>query len=133
MDTTPDHWDPLPAERQYYRSAETGDLGWLVRRDGKDRIRLDRAMQEITKPFDDGKWVEEREWKPFSRTQVSKVLFELDKDMCSLLGLHKEAKRDWLSLSDADRIAWMKEGPGPGNLRAEVYAAVSTILARHSR
>src|SRR4030095_8083186 len=100
MSGTPDYWDPLPSERQYYRSADTGDLGWLVRREGKERIRLDRAMQEIVRPFEpgDGKWVEEREWKPFSRTQVSKLQFEVDKLMCALLGLHKEGKRDWLSL-----------------------------------
>lgn len=133
MSGTPDHWDPPQTERQYYRSSDTGDLGWLVRRDGKDRIRLDRPMQEIVKPFDEGKWVEEREWKPFSRTQVQKLLFELDKQMCFLLSLYKEAKKDWLSLKDEERIEWMKNGPGPGNLRAEVYKAVFKILERHSR
>lgn len=130
---TPDNWDPLPAERQYYRSAETGDLGWLVRRDGKDRVRLDRPLQEIVRPFEEGKWVEEREWKPFSRTQVSKLQFETDKLVCSMLGLHKEGKRDWLSLKDEERIAWMKQGPGPGNLRADVYKALAKIFERHSR
>lgn len=130
---TPDHWDPKPNERQYYRSTDTGDLGWLVRREGKDRIRLDRANQEIIRPFDDGKWIEDREWRPFSRTQVSKLLFEIDRQMCLLLGLHKEAKRDWLSLKDADRIEWMKSGPGPGNLRAKVYEAVLAELKDYSR
>ena len=131
--STPDNWDPLPAERQYYRHASTGDLGWIVRRDGKDKIRLDRANQEIVRPFDAADWTEEQEWKPFSRTQISHYAWECDKGVCRLLGLHKEAKREWLSLNDADRIEWMKLGPGPGNLRAEIYEAIMGVLGKHSR
>jgi hypothetical protein len=128
-----ENWDPQPNERQYYRSAETGDLGWLVRRDGKDRVRLDRAMQEITLPFTPDRWIEEREWKPFSRLSIDRLLFEADKQLCHLLGLHMEAKRDWLSLSEEKRIEWMKTGPGPGGLRAELYLAVEGVLRKHSR
>lgn len=133
MSGTPDHWDPLPAERQYYRSTSDGNLGWLVRRDGKDRIRLDRPNQEIVKPFEQGKWIEEQEWKPFSRTQVSHFAWDCDIRLCKMLGLYQEAKREWLSLRDEERIEWMKSGPGPGNLRAEIYAAIMDVLRKHSR
>lgn len=132
-DTTPAHWDPEPSERIYYRSAKTGNLGWLVRREGADKIRLDRAMQEIIIPFNKDEWDEERHYKPFSRTQVSLLAFEADKLLCRMLGQHERSRKEWLSLSDKERISWMEQGPGPDGLRGEVYAALFGVLGKHAR
>lgn len=129
----PNNWDPTEAQRRWYRSNRTGDLGYVVMRDGRERIRLHRPMQEIVKPFDDGEWVEEREFRPFSGNQVDRLCFEADKLLCNMLGLHKEAKREWLNLRDPERIEWMKLGPGPGSLRSDLYLAIKGVLGKHSR
>lgn len=129
----PDNWDPTEAQRRYYRSTQTGDLGYVVMREGKERIRLHRGSQEIIKVFDEGEWAEERDFRPFSKHQVDRVCFEADKALCGMLNLHKESKRDWLNLRDAERIEWGKIGPGPGSLRSDLYVAIQSVLRKHSR
>lgn len=128
-----DNWDPAPSERIYYRSAQTGDLGYIVRRGGVDKIRLDRPMEEIVMPFNESSWTPEREFKPFTWHQVAHLAFESDKLLCRMLGLHKESRREWMNLSDKERIEFEQEGPAPSGLRAELYRAVTGALKGHSR
>lgn len=129
---TPDHFDPPDHERVFYRHITTGDLGWLVRRDGKDCIRFDRPSQEIVKLFKESEWILEREHRPLTRLQLCQVAFEADKRLCFFLGKHDLARRDWLMLKDEDRIAWSQRGPGPGTGRRELFQAVMSVLERHA-
>ena len=134
MHVTLDDWDPLPSERTYYRSTSSGDLGYLVRRGGEDKIRLDRPMEEIIRPLRENEWQREQEFRPFARAQVAAIAFETDKLLCKMLGLHKEGKAEWLSLKDDDRIAFMQDGPAGGNpLRRDLYLAIRGILDPYSR
>lgn len=121
-------WDPPEHERQYFRSAQTGDRGWMVRRGGKDTIKLDRKAEVIERTFFPGDWVEESPDVPdFTAIQIAQVTFEADKALCRQMGDAKKAKREWLNLSDDQRIQWMNEGPVEPR-RKKLYAAVKKAL-----
>lgn len=128
-----DNWDPKPSERIYYRSARDGNLGYLVTRDGVDKIRLDRPMEEIVLPFRESEWLQEHEYRPFALSQIAALAFEADKFLCRLLGLHKEAKREWLSLKDLERADWIQNGPDDAGLRRELFAAIYGVLKKVAR
>lgn len=112
----PLNYDPPQGERMYYRSTTTGDRAYLVRREGKDHIRLDRPMEEIIKPFRPNDWVREETHAPLARAHIVQVAFEADKRLCPFLGLHTEARKEWLSLTDGDRIQWLHDGPKTTNV-----------------
>ncbi len=122
-------WDPKPHERQWYRNAQTGDRAFLVRRDGKDAIRMDRGPVEDIRVFNDREWVEEDPDIPdFSEIQIAKVTFEADKALCYQMGDVKKARREWLSLLDDQRIKWMREGPQEPR-RKKLYAAIKKAMS----
>lgn len=104
-------WDPREHERKYVRHTTTGDLGYLVRRDGEDKVRLDRGPNEVIIDFRPNDWKEETTHYPMSRAQLAQVAFEADKKLCLYLGFHRLAKRNWLNLSEEDRIEFVKNGP----------------------
>lgn len=133
-DLTPDDWDPKPFERQWYRNRQTGDLGYLVRRDGKDVICYDRGagtIGEMTRPISSD-WVAEPVRKLVSVTALSRIAFEADKALCWALGLHEQAKKEWLSLPEKERLQWLKEGPAEPQPRADLYEKIHEALARYS-
>lgn len=123
-------------DRIYYRNTTTGERGWLVERDSKQYMQLNRPAEEILLPYRPAEWVPERDTRPLTRQQCAQVAFEADKMLCLFLGLHREAKRQWLSLTDEDRIAWCKHGPvGTASyardlLRALIYDTVMGELKR---
>ena len=71
-------WDPTPDQRTYYRSAEDGQRAYLVKRNGKDMVRLDRPMEEILRPLD-GSWRPDTQTYPFTAHQVAEVAFAADR------------------------------------------------------
>jgi hypothetical protein len=123
-----ENWDPALQERQYHRSRQTGERGYMVRRKGTDFIRLDRPQQEILRPFRESEWIPDVEHRPFTKAQVAQVCFEADRKLCFFLGLHDKAKKEWLSLSDEHRIGWMKRGPLTPPIRHEQWRAIMTAL-----
>lgn len=110
-DTSGD-WDPDPGEREYFRSAIDGQLGWKVRRDGVEWIRLDRAFEEILKR-PGGDWLPELEHRQITPANIAQVCFEADKKLCFFLGLHENARRDWNNLHEEQRKEWIAKGPPP--------------------
>ena len=123
----PDHWDPEPSERKFYRSSVDGQRGYLVRREGKDIIRLDRPMEEILKPFNES-WRADMQVYPVSEHQVARIAFIADRALCGVLGRHDLERDDWLSLHEKARIKWMKEGPNSGDVRDDLYDAIIGTL-----
>lgn len=111
----PAHWDPPMGERVYYRSTVTGDKAYLVRREGKDHIKLDRPMEDICRPFKPTDWIKEESHAPLARAHIVQVAFEADRRLCPFLGLHLEARKEWLSLRDEERIQWLEDGPKTKN------------------
>ncbi len=104
-------WDPKPSERIYYRSHNTGDLGYLVRRDGKDQVRLDRPEQEIVIPFRTGEWDPEQKLPGLNRMQKAQIAWEADCKLRYFLGDHQGARKTWLSLREKERIDYAEDGP----------------------
>jgi hypothetical protein len=92
-------------------------------------IRLDRPLQEIVKPFRKNAWELEKQARPMSRFQATQVAFEADKRLCLILGLHDKARRDWIDLSDDQRIDWERHGPTKPLSRMTLYKAIKKAMA----
>ena len=116
------NYEPQPNQRDWYSHTRTGDRGWLVRRDGVDYIKLDRPNEEILKRFQQGEWHRDEEHRPMTVAQVAQIAYEADRKLCFFIGQHDRARKEWPSLSDKERIAWMKEGPTDGGPREALYA-----------
>jgi hypothetical protein len=122
-----DNFDPPEYERMYFRHEKTGDLGYIVRRGGKDMIRMDRPNEELIRPMGQS-WLPEKEARKMNRSQVAQVAFEADKRLCLFLGDGERARREWASLSDRERIAWMNRGPKSPLPRLRLYRSIMTAL-----
>ncbi len=122
------NWDPAPDQKTFYRSNQDGQRGYLVKRAGKDMIRLDRPMEEILHPVD-GRWVADVQVHPLTAHAVAKVAFVADRALCEAMGTRLPAKDgDWLSQKEQARIKWMEEGPGTDDVREDLYDAIMSTL-----
>lgn len=120
------YWDPLPSERQYYRSPVDNQRAYLVRRNGKDMLRLDRPMEEILHPLTDS-WKPDRQAYPINSQQIAYVAYVADQALCKALG-KSPGKGEWLSLREKERIEWMDDGPADGSVRDDLYDAIMGTL-----
>ena len=118
-------------ERVKYRSRTTGDRGYVYQDGDRVRIRLDRANEDVTRPFVAGEWIEETETRNFTPMQMAQVAFVADRQLCTFLGLHAEAKLDWLSRKEEARIRFMKQGPSGDGIRRELFEALMGVLRRY--
>jgi hypothetical protein len=129
----PATYDPPEAQRELVRNG-WGELGWLVRRDGKSMVRLDRPNQEILKPYVASEWLPEVPMRPLARQQLARVAFEADRELCRGLGAFAHAMRTWQRLSELERKQWTERGPkeksGP---RATLYKAIMGGLEPYTR
>ncbi len=132
-----DDYEPDPHDRVYYRRARDGQLGWMIRRDGTDYIKLDRPTKETLEPFRSENWIEEQERRAMTKQQLAQVALEADIKFCRFVGLHKEAGREWIGMRDEDRREWIEDGPdhrGPyGKERLELWVAIMEAMSEHSR
>jgi hypothetical protein len=138
----PQDWDPLPAEREWWRHTGTGDRAYRVRRGGRDMVRLDRPHEELLQelPGDPdkatrGQWARDEYGTLYAREQVARVAFMADRGMCSLLGLHAESRLLWQDLPDQVRQAFIATGPPKKGhpLRRHVYEAIVNALKPDTR
>jgi hypothetical protein len=119
--------DPPEDKRVYYRDARTGDRGWMVTREGKKAIKLDRAMHDVCRTYKESDWILDKETRPITRAQQAQVAFGADVILCRFLGFHALGKRDWNLMKDEERIAWVKKGPS-GGVRLQLFEAVMHAL-----
>lgn len=131
--TEQDNYDPPVAERKWFRHQMTGDAGYLVRRDGKVHIRYDRPGIDQTILFKEAQWIEETNDAPLTAYQVGQICYAADKQLSYFLGLHDKARKDWLSMRDEDRIAFVQNGPVNPVIRQEVYRAIKAALMVHTK
>lgn len=124
----PSDWEPRAHERRYLRNTTTGDLGWFVRRGGRDCVRLDRPNEEIVRTYHANEWSWEDEERPVSEHQIAKMCFEADKALCAILGLTAEARASWLDLNDEGRLFWMKEGPSEPKKRRQLWKLLRAFM-----
>ena len=122
-------WDPLPGKRTYYRHATDGQLGWMVRRGGREMIRLDRGEAEHLRHMVEGEWVPDKEHRPLNKAAVAKVCHAADRELCMALGEHGKAQKEWHDLTQEEKREWMLEGPASPVIRAVIYARIKDALA----
>ena len=127
--------DPPPSERRYFRNKRTGDRAYLVERDGKTYMRLDRSLEEILKPYNgstQSMWEADGEWRPLNRVAIAQICFEADKVLIRALGDFEHSKKEWLSLRPHQRQIWMDGGLRNPARRAlwEAIQAAMEPLAR---
>lgn len=116
-------------DRKYYRSSQDGEKGYLVDKDGQQWVRLNRPNEELLRPWNNGAhWIPEVEHRPLSPAQLAMVCFEADKALCRALGLHEQTRKEWPSLTDVQRIAWMAVGPTRHPARATLWKAINHVL-----
>jgi hypothetical protein len=121
----------MQPERVKYRSRTTGDRGYVYQDGDRVRIKLDRPNDDVSRPFVASEWIEEVEVRNFTPMQMAQVAFVADRLLCTFLGLHADAKLDWISLKEERRIEFMKKGPRGAAIRAELFEAVMTVLRRY--
>ncbi|MDX2253275.1 MAG: hypothetical protein NW202_13400 [Nitrospira sp.] len=133
-DHPPEGWeseaerDPPEHLRVWFRSTKDGQLGYMVKRDGRDHIRLDRPGEEIVKPFKADLWQPEHQVRKMAHAQTVQIAFEADRQLCKALGDFQRASKEWQSLKDEERIAWMRHGPKGPRVRVELYRAIIDTL-----
>jgi hypothetical protein len=116
------------------RNVHTGDRGYLVRVDGKERVRDENHARTFRDwPYKSGDWVEDNEARPLSRFAVAMVAFEADKALCKLSGDPGQSYREWPNLTPEQRIAWRDKGPSGNPLRQKVFQAIKAALAEHTQ
>lgn len=126
-------WDPAPLARHLLRNAQTGELGWLVRRNGATCVKLDNPRQDVTRRYVESEWTPEVVQRPLAPIHAAMVAFEADKSLCKQLGLHAHAKRSWDKLRDGERQLFMTNGPKAPPARAALYASVMAAMSHFVR
>lgn len=122
--------DPTPDRRVYYKSVATGDRGYMVRRHGADHIKLDRAGVDQTRLFHAEEWTLEAQSRQLPAHEVAQVAFAADRRLCKVLGKLQESRKEWIDLSNEERVRWVKEGPRvpADSMRAQVWRAVVNAM-----
>lgn len=123
-------WDPPERERVWYRSRMDGNLGYLVVRGGKSRIRLHRPNEEIIRVFNEDDWIAEREHRPLTAAQTAQVAYEADAKLCAMLGDYSK-RHPWMNLSEEVRIKWIEKGPpAKPPIRRDLFECIMASLQR---
>lgn len=86
-------------------------------------VRLDRPGEDIVKAYNASEWRDDVPPTGLSEIQVAQIAFAADKMLCLHLRMPDKARREWLDLTDARRIQWVKEGPKHPQ-RAKLYALI---------
>ncbi len=122
-------WNPEPGEETWYRHFQTADRGFLCKRAGRDMIRLDRPNDPTAiQPFDAQRWIVDREHRPLTAMACAQIAQNADQQLCRALGLYDKAGKDWLSMHEKTRIAWMHQGPKNPPIRRKLYLAIRAVL-----
>jgi len=118
-----------PPKVRWYKRKSDGQLGYMVDQHGREAIRLDRPAQVIVEPYTDSKWEPVSAERPVTKAQVARIAFAADRALCLMLALHGEARKEWVGLSDKDRIEWVANGP-PADppLRRAMYQAILALF-----
>lgn len=113
----------MESERQWYRRKSDGQRGYLH---APGVVRLDRPSQVLLEPIGHS-WTPEINQKPLTKFQAAQVCFSADVQLCRALGVPLKTK-EWMSLTDEQRIDFADKGPDEPAIRAVVYERVKSAL-----
>jgi hypothetical protein len=131
------HFDPLPTDRRYMRHRATGDLGWLVRRQGEDHVKYDRGGVDQTVVAKRDAKGEFTEWSdvaapaPVNTFQIAMVAYEVNRMLDRYLG-NVSPKKPWIDLDEDKRHAWLNDGPQMPGIRNEMYEAIMAVGEKYT-
>lgn len=128
MEDLPLNWDPEPERREWWRNTTTNDRGYKVRRNGVDRIRLDRPNQEIVVPFKGSQWTIDRDLRPLMLHTVARLAHQANQALLRDLGYHDEARAKWEDLPETERIRFMRKGPEDRRVQNNLFEAIMSVL-----
>lgn len=111
--------------KQWVRNTHTGDRGFLSE-DGKEVI-YDRPNEELRVPYRKELWAVDKHEHPMTRSQKVQVAHAADRVLTRLLGAPMLNNKEWASLTDKQRVAWVKKGPQKG-IRKDLYEAIMGAL-----
>jgi hypothetical protein len=127
------NYDPPPDQREWYRSAQMGQRGYLVRENGVTYVRLDRNSEKLLRHFRTSEWVPELQDQPLTDLQRAEVCFNADRALCKALNLHDLARKEWLALTDGQKQEWIELGPQGDKHRRQMYALLQMYLKKVAR
>lgn len=131
------HWDPVPGDRAYYRHRATGDLGWLVRRNGEDHVKYDRAgVDQTTRVKRDGagepvEWAPVAPPAPVNTFQMAALAYEVNRMLDRYLG-QVSPKKAWIDISEEARRDWLERGPEMKGIRNDMYNAIMKVGEKYT-
>lgn len=117
--------DVPPHKRIYYRNTQTGDRGYVIERGGKRIVKYDLPMMDRTEPLT-SKWQPDDEHRPLNRNQLAQIAYTADQKLCFFLG--RRQNKDWIDLRDAERIAFMNDGPAEGGSRMRLFLGIMAAI-----
>jgi len=109
--------------KEWVRSAVSGDLGFLIQKDGVTFVRLDRPQQNVDRIYREQDWVKESSPKWLSLHQRASVAYAADCKLRDVLGSRDPGRKDWSLLSHEERAQWMN-GPKVSGIRRWVWEAI---------
>jgi hypothetical protein len=125
--------DQVSEAKVFYRSSKDGELGWMVERDGRKLIQLNRPNEEVLRHYTEAEWIPEMEHRPLSKAALGRVCFESDQALCRALGIHEATQKTWLDLTDKQRIAWMTKGPTRDAARSALWQGIQMLMEPMTR
>lgn len=79
-------------------------------------------------PGEGGEWRLDQQVHPINSYQLAQVAFEADRMLCRVTGRTLEGKKEWLSLKEQERVAWLQNGPDTGDIRDDLHDAIVGTL-----
>jgi hypothetical protein len=120
--------EPEQKDRIYYRHVKTGELAYVVIRDGRNMLKTNRpsAPEYYDLPPDTtgGQWYLDKERRALNGAQVAMIAYAADSVLTRCIS-HQQPK-EWATLTDEQRRVFTAHGP-PKN-QVERYNLYSTIV-----
>lgn len=118
--------DPAPEDRAYFREKTTGEIGYVVTRNGQEVIRLDGPVETIR--VKDFRWEPRPTAQPLKKAWVGQVCFEADRGLARFIGMPGQVHLKWHELRDVERTRWMESGPQKNPLRRKLWQAIQAAF-----
>lgn len=124
--------EPPEADREYYRSRDTGVRGYLVKDEnsGKPYMRVERgAGHMFDKLYHEDQWSLERDFAPLSEYDLARIRYEADAALAFTQRDYKRSRKVWQHLPAKQRRAWVDNDP-TDELRKALSVAIRGAMER---